>query len=85
MPGASLSDSPLGQPAAEPVPEQDRSADGVRSMLSAFQGGRNRGQGGVAVQEPGSEPIATTNPSPRWAADHNGVEETSELEDPRDH
>lgn len=85
VPGASLSDSPLGQPAADPVPDQERSADGVRSMLAAFQGGRNRGQGSVAVQDPGTEAISTTNPSTAWTADHNGVEETSELEDPRDH
>jgi hypothetical protein len=37
------------------------------------------------VQDPGTEAISTTNPSTAWAADHNGVEETSELEDPRDH
>ncbi|UDY37877.1 ATP-binding protein [Dermatobacter hominis] len=106
VPGASLQDSPLGQSAPEPAPERDRSADGVRSMLSAFQGGRSRGLGGVALEEPasattlgtatspGSPEAASTaaaddahspSPSSHWAADHNGVDETPELEDPRDH
>jgi signal transduction histidine kinase len=110
VPGASLQDSPLGQAAPEPVEERDRSADGVRSMLSAFQGGRSRGRGGVALEEPAAASIGTAerfgttaspdaatstaettptpsapDPSSYWAADHHDVEETSELEDPRDH
>ena len=96
MPGASLQAGPLGQPAPEAAPAVDRSADGVRSMLSAFQGGRSRGRGGVAVRdaeltEAADSGVASTethpspNPSPMWAADLSGVEPTPELEDPRDH
>ena len=96
VPGASLQAGPLGQPAPEAAPAVDRSADGVRSMLSAFQGGRSRGRGGVAVRdaeltEAADSGVASTethpspNPSPMWAADLSGVEPTPELEDPRDH
>lgn len=96
VPGASLQAGPLGQPAPEAAPAVDRSADGVRSMLSAFQGGRSRGRGGVAVRdteltEVADSGVASTethpspNPSPMWAADLSGVEPTPELEDPRDH
>src|SRR5690606_5695953 len=96
VPGASLQAGPLGQPAPEAAPAVDRSADGVRSMLSAFQGGRSRGRGGVAVRDTelteaadsgaaSTETHPSTNPSPVWAADLSGVEPTPELEDPRDH
>jgi hypothetical protein len=82
VPGASLSESPLGNHDAPPPAAADRSADGVRSMLSAFQSGRSRGRGGpLAVQdaEPG------TSSDARGAMEHTGAEVAPELEDPRDH
>jgi signal transduction histidine kinase len=44
VPGASLARSPLGRSDPEVVATGERSADGVRSMLAAFQSGRARGR-----------------------------------------
>lgn len=44
VPGASLADSRRPGPADGPRALPDRSADGVRSMLSSFQAGRTRGR-----------------------------------------
>lgn len=92
VPGASLQDSPLGESLSGPAATPDRSADGVRSMLSAFQSGRSRGRGGLpedgrAAPDPTTEvgvgtiPPATTI----WIDDHPDVSTASELEEPRDH
>jgi signal transduction histidine kinase len=47
VPGASLAESRTPGPADAPAPPVDRSADNVRSMLSAFQAGRSRGRSGA--------------------------------------
>ncbi len=44
VPGASLAESRRGDSLGAPVEAADRSADGVRSMLSSFQAGRSRGR-----------------------------------------
>ena len=44
VPGASLAESRRGDTLGAPVQAADRSADGVRSMLSSFQAGRSRGR-----------------------------------------
>lgn len=46
VPGASLAESRQPSPSDAPTQPTDRSADGVRSMLSSFQAGRSRGQMG---------------------------------------
>ena len=46
IPGASLAESRQPGPSDAPREKVDRSADGVRSMLSSFQAGRSRGQAG---------------------------------------
>ena len=46
IPGASLAESRQPGPSDAPKEKVDRSADGVRSMLSSFQAGRSRGQAG---------------------------------------
>ncbi len=53
VPGASLQESPLARPVPEAPVAQERSADGVRSMLSAFQGGRSRGREGAVPDTDG--------------------------------
>jgi len=58
VPGASLQESPLGSNGSEDLPVADRSADGVRSMLSAFQSGRSRGLGGDARDDAAEAPPA---------------------------
>jgi len=84
VPGASLSESPLGDATTTSVPDQDRSADGVRSMLSSFQSGRHRGlDGAVAVADP--ETGDAHQIDARGAMETTDAEPASELEDPRDH
>ena len=45
VPGASLAERNAGSFATEDVPEVERSAEGVQSMLASFQAGRSRGRG----------------------------------------
>ena len=45
VPGASLAERNAGAFATEDVPEVERSAEGVQSMLASFQAGRSRGRG----------------------------------------
>ena len=47
VPGASLAERNAGSFATEDVPEVERSAEGVQSMLASFQAGRSRGRGDV--------------------------------------
>ena len=84
VPGASLSESPLGEPSAASTPTRDRSADGVRSMLSSFQTGRVRGRdGSVALEEPVRDgPPSSHAPG---TTEHMSAPPAPELEDPRDH
>jgi len=77
VPGASLQASPLGQPTTEVPVSRERSADGVRSMLSAFQGGRSRGRVGVAVDE--------SDPSRTGTIEIDGAAAAPGMEDQRDH
>jgi hypothetical protein len=82
VPGASLSESPLGASAPAPEPAHDRSADGVRSMLSSFQTGRHRGRAGAdAHDEAAPVGVDTLDPA---VTQHTGAQ-APELEDPRDH
>ncbi|MDQ2677677.1 MAG: ATP-binding protein [Actinomycetota bacterium] len=76
VPGASLAESRRGDTAGAPVQEVDRSADGVRSMLSSFQAGRSRGRvaPGAAPSEqasdgPSGDPTAPTTPLTHDGAD----------------
>ena len=71
VPGASLAESRGRDVGAATAPAPGRSADGVRSMLSSFQAGRDRGRGdgepdtgGVATEAPPSsaDPFST-NPT----------------------
>ncbi len=74
VPGASLAESRRGDTLGAPVQAADRSADGVRSMLSSFQAGRSRGRVGPSDTEsaPGAPdgvsdapidaPVAPTTP-----------------------
>jgi signal transduction histidine kinase len=82
VPGASLSESPLAEQQTVVAPDRDRSADGVRSMLSSFQSGRHRGlDGSVAVDDPvtaGTGPVDA-----RGAMEQMDAEPASELEDPK--
>ena len=55
VPGRSLAESRGDQIGAGAEPASDRSADGVRSMLSSFQAGRHRGR---------AEPDAVTGDVP---------------------
>ena len=56
VPGASLAESRGDEVGAVASPGAARSADGVRSMLSSFQSGRQRGRGdGVQAPAAGSE------------------------------
>ena len=76
VPGASLQESPLARPVPEAPVAQERSADGVRSMLSAFQGGRSRGREGAVPDTDGLLSATYDNESATAAP---------ELEDHRDH
>ncbi len=91
VPGQSLNDSPLGQTQDVAVEDHDRSADGVRSMLSAFQGGRSRGRVDTEVAEPAAPDTAMGGLVPTGLTavasdpDHTSAPVAPELEDPRDH
>ena len=67
VPGASLAESRRGDTLGAPIETADRSADGVRSMLSSFQAGRSRGR--VTPDDvdgsgdgPTDAPVAPTTP-----------------------
>ena len=52
VPGASLAESRSGEVVGQAVPDQGRSADGVRSMLASLQAGRDRGRSGPETVRP---------------------------------
>jgi signal transduction histidine kinase len=85
VPGASLQDSPLGQASAPPTPQRPRSAEGVRSMLSAFQGGRTRGRSGVALEEPASATLGTATSSGSPEATSTAVAGDVDSQSPSSH
>ncbi len=76
VPGASLQASPLSSATSDPSPVADRSADGVRSMLSAFQSGRSRGQVDRDV-------VVVDRPIEQMD-EHLGAATAPEMEEPRD-
>ncbi len=91
VPGASLAESRRGDTLGAPVQAADRSADGVRSMLSSFQAGRSRGRVGPGDTEsaPGAPdgvsdspidaPVApTTPPTPTTALTHGDAESVAQ-------
>ena len=91
VPGASLAESRRGDTLGAPVQAADRSADGVRSMLSSFQAGRSRGRVGPGDTEsaPGAPdgvsdspidaPVApTTPPTPTTPLTHGDAESVAQ-------
>jgi hypothetical protein len=64
VPGASLAESRQPGPADASAAPVDRSADGVRSMLSSFQAGRSRGRVPPEAEAPQSPSAAPAAPPP---------------------
>lgn len=92
VPGASLHDSPLASASTPGAVAADRSADGVRSMLSAFQTGRSRGRDGTTEHADADPPGPGTDEDRSWSTpveiaidERPGVSRAPELEEPRDH
>ena len=80
VPGASLAESRRGDATGAPVEEVDRSADGVRSMLSSFQAGRSRGRVAPSSDAaPTADAAPTTDPAapaavPTTPISHDGAD-----------